>query len=63
MIFKEPDRGEELSSDLQTDSTMEIANPAFVIPEIAVVETENKLSTEDLVKIEKVFLIYFQQNY
>ena len=62
MIFKEPDSEEELSSDLQTD-TMEIANPAFAVPEIAVVETENKLSSEDLAKIEKVFHIYFQQNY
>ena len=63
MIFKEPDREEELSSDLQTDTTMEIANPAFAVPEIAVVETENKISSEDLAKIEKVFHIYFQQNY
>ena len=55
--FKEPDGDEELSSDLQTDSTMEIANPAFVVPEIQIVETENKLSSEDLAKIKKVFHI------
>ena len=55
--FQEPDGDEELSSDLQTDSTMEIANPAFVVPEIQIVETENKLSNEDLAKIKKVFHI------
>merc|ERR1712131_47228 len=52
--YLEPDGDEELSSDLQTDSTMEIANPAFVVPEIQIVETENKLSNEDLAKIKKI---------
>jgi len=36
---------------------MEMANPAFVVPEIQIVETENKLSSEDLAKIKKVFHI------
>ena len=55
--FKEHEGDEELSSDLQTDSTMEIANPIFAEPEIEVVEAENKLSSEDLAKIKKVFHI------
>ena len=37
---------------------MEITNPIFAEPEIDVVETENKLSSEDLAKIKKVFHIY-----
>ena len=56
--FKEHEGDEELSSDLQTNSTMEIASPIFAEPEIEVVEAENKLSSEDLAKIKKVSHMY-----
>ena len=53
-VFQEHDDREELSSDLQTDSTMDFPNPTFRKPEIEIANADNKLSDDDLAKIKKV---------